>query len=55
MLVDFKSWGGTYATVDKLQLALKQAPDLSEEIVKTEMAFYSHTQKADKIEQPEPF
>ena len=55
MLVDCKSWGGPCASVDELQLILRQNPDRSEKIIKTEMAFYSHTQKADKIERPELF
>ena len=55
MLVDCKSWGGPGASVDELQLILRQNPDWSEKIITTEMVFYSHTHKADKIKQPELF
>ena len=55
MLVDCKSWGGPCASVDELQLILRQNPDHSEKIIKTEMAFYSHIHKAYKIEQPKLF
>ena len=40
MLVDCKSWGGPCASVDELQLILRENPDRSEKIIKTEMAFY---------------
>ena len=55
MLTDCKSWGGRCASVDELQLILRQNPDRSEKVIKTGMAFYSHTHKADKIERPELF
>ena len=55
MLVDCKSWGGPCASVDELQLILRQNPDQSEKIINSEMAFYLHTHKADKIEWPETF
>ena len=45
MLVDCKTWDGPCASVDELELIPRQNPDRSCKIIKTEMAFYSHTHK----------
>ena len=52
LLSTCKSWGGPSTNVNELQHILKSRSDQEEEIVKTEMAFFAHTHKADKIARP---
>ena len=52
MLAECKSWRGPCASVDELQLILRQNPDWSEKNIKTKREFYSYTRKAGKIERP---
>ena len=46
LLVDSNSWGSPWASVDELQLILRQNPDWSEKAMKTEMAF-THKQEVE--------
>ena len=48
LLQDCKSWGGPCTTVDELHKVLA-GKDTQNRILKTEMAYYVHTHKADKI------
>ena len=54
LLQDCKSWGGPCTSVDELRYILK-GKDQQQQIVKTEMAYYAHTHKADKIALKELF
>ena len=49
LLQNCKSWGGPCTTVEELQQILKEKGDQDVLIVKTELAYYAHTHKADKI------
>ena len=48
LLEDCKSWGGPITSTDELHYILK-GKDNHRQILKTEMAYYAHTHKADKI------
>ena len=48
-----KTLGGPCAPAGDFQEALKQHPGIDNVIVKTEMAYFAHTHKADKIARPE--
>ena len=47
--------GGPCTSIDELSTAIKNKPDQEQEIVKTEMAYYCHTHKMDKIARPTLF
>ena len=49
LLQNCKSWGGPATTVEELKQSLQEKPDQQVAIVKTELAYYVHTHKADKI------
>lgn len=55
LLQNCKSWGGPATTVEELKQSLQEKPDLQVTIVKTELAYYVHTHKADKIARPHLF
>ena len=55
LLQECKSWGGPCTTMGELQYVLKGKPDQEKTIVKTELAYYAHTHKADKIARPDLF
>ena len=48
LLEDCKSWGGPITSTDELRYILK-GKDNHHQILKTEMAYYAHMHKADKI------
>ena len=48
LLEDCKSWGGPIISTDELRYIL-QGKDNLHQILKTEMAYYAHMHKADKI------
>ena len=55
LLQNCKSWGGPCTTVEELQQILKKKSDRDVHIVKTELAYYAHTLKADKLERADLF
>ncbi|KAG1681045.1 Pyruvate carboxylase, mitochondrial [Nymphon striatum] len=55
LLQNCKSWGGPCTSLEELQQILKEKSDQNIQIVKTELAYYAHTPKADKIANPELF
>ena len=50
-----KSWGGPCCSLQELTKVMKSHPDQDKKIVKTELAFYVNTRKADKAGHPELF
>ena len=54
LLQDCKSWGGPCTSVDELHQVLI-GKDTQNRILKTEMAYYVHTHKADKIARKQLF
>ena len=54
LLQDCKSWGGPCTSVDELHQMLN-GKDNHSHILKTEMAYYAHTHKADKIARKQLF
>ena len=55
LLDNYKSWGGPCTPIEELDQILKERSELEEHIVKTELAYYNHTHKADKIARRELF
>ncbi|KAG1655467.1 NADH dehydrogenase [ubiquinone] 1 alpha subcomplex assembly factor 3 [Nymphon striatum] len=55
LLQNCKSWRGPCTSLEELQQILKEKSDQNVQIVKTELAYYAHTHKADKIANPELF
>ena len=55
LLQNCKSWGGPATSVEELKQSLQGKPDQQVTIVKTELAYYVHTHKADKIVRPHLF
>ncbi|KAG1715052.1 Myosin-VIIa [Nymphon striatum] len=55
LLQNCKSWRGPCTSLEELQQILKEKSDQNVQIVKTELAYYVHTHKADKIAIPELF
>ncbi|KAG1673895.1 [3-methyl-2-oxobutanoate dehydrogenase [lipoamide]] kinase, mitochondrial [Nymphon striatum] len=53
LLQNCKSWGGPCTSLEELQQILKEKSDQNIQIVKTELAYYAHTHKADKIANPD--
>ena len=55
LLADCKSWNGPFTSGEEMITVIKSRPDQEEFIVKTELAFFAHTHKKDKIQRPELF
>ncbi|KAG1652087.1 hypothetical protein GQR58_026544 [Nymphon striatum] len=55
LLQNCKSWRDPCTSLEELQQILKEKSDQNVQIVKTELAYYAHTHKADKIANPELF
>ena len=55
LLQDCKSWQVPCLSCDELMVILKKHPERKAFIVKTEMAYYAHIHKADKIARPDLF
>ena len=55
LLQNCKSWGGSATSTEELKPSLQEKPDQQVTIVKTELAYYVHTHKADKITRPHLF
>ena len=55
LLTDCKAWMGPCTSAEELLNILKHKPDKAKFIVRTEMAFYAHCHKEQKIGQPELF
>ena len=52
LLQNCKSWGGPATSIEQLKQSLQEKLDQQVTIVKTELAYYVHTHKADKIARP---
>ena len=50
-----KTWGGPCCSAEELKTVLKKNPDNEKKIIKTELSFYVHTHKADRLGRPELF
>ena len=50
-----KTWGGHCCSAEELKTVLKKNPDNEKKIIKTELSFYVHTHKADRLDRPELF
>ena len=55
LLKDCKSWGGPCTSGDELISVLHCNPQIQEQIVKTELALYSHSHQSERITRPELF
>ena len=55
LLQNCKSWGGPATSIEELKQSLQEKPDQEVTIVKTELACYVYTHKADKIARPHLF
>ena len=55
LLSDCKSWLGPCTSMDELMKVIRNNGDRSEFIVKTELAYYIHSHKADRFQHPELF
>ena len=55
LLADCKSWNRPFTLGEEMIQVIKSRPDQEEFIVKTELAFFSHTHKTDKLQRPELF
>ena len=55
LLQNYKSWGDPATSIEELKQSLQEKPDQQVTIVKTELAYYVHTHKADKITRPHRF
>ena len=55
LLQNSKSWQGPCLSGDELMVILKKHPKCEAFIVETEMAYYAHAHKADKITRPDLF
>ena len=55
LLQNCKSWGGPATSIEELKQSLQEKSDQQVTIVKTELVYYVHTHKADKITQPHLF
>ncbi|KAG1683162.1 Low density lipoprotein receptor adapter protein 1-B [Nymphon striatum] len=53
LLQNCKSWRGPCTSLEELQQILKEKSDQNVQIVKTELAYYAHAHKADKIANPD--
>ena len=50
-----KTWSGPCFSVDELKNVLKKNPDNEKKVIKTELSFYVHTHKGDRLGRPELF
>ena len=50
-----KTWGGPCCSAEELNAVLKKNPDNEKKIIKTELSFYVHTHKGDRLDRPELF
>ena len=50
-----KTWGGPCCSAEELKGVIQRIPDNEKKIVKTELSFYVHTHKADRLGRPELF
>ena len=55
LLQNCKSWGGPATSIEELKQSLQEKSDQQVTIIKTELVYYVHTHKADKITQPHLF
>ena len=55
LLQDCKTWCGPCASAEELHIVIREHFEKETFIVKTEMAYYVHTHKAEKVLQPELF
>ena len=55
LLQNCKSWGSPATSIEELKQSLQEKSDQQVTIVKTELVYYVHTHKADKIAQPHLF
>ena len=55
LLEDCKTWSGPCTASEELLSVLKRQPEQAEFIVKTELAFFVHTHRADRLQCPELF
>ena len=55
LLQNCKSWRGPATSIEELKQSLQEKPDQQVTIVRTELAYYVHTHKADKIARPHVF
>ena len=49
LLQNCKSWGGPATSIEELKQSLQEKSDQQVTLIKTELAYYVHTHKADKI------
>ena len=50
-----KTWGGPCCSPEELKAVVKKNPDNEKKIIKSELSFYVHTHKGDRIGRPELF
>ena len=55
LLHNCKSWGDPATWIEELKQSLQEKPDQQVITVKTELAYYVHIHKADKIDRPHLF
>ena len=55
LLQNCKCWAGPATSIENLKQSLQEKPDQQVTIVKTELVYYVHTHKADKIARPHLF
>ena len=53
MLIDCKTWNGPVTSGEELIKAMKSRPSQEKFILRTELAYYTHTHRTDKIQRPE--
>ena len=55
LLSDCKSWGGPATSAEEILEVLKRNPDKQKFILRTELAYFTHTNKTEKIQRPDLF
>ena len=55
LLTNCKSWGGPVASISELECVMRRYHDKVETVVKTELAYYKHTHRAEVIANPSLF
>ena len=53
LLIDCKTWNGPVTSGEELIKAMKSRPSQEVFILRTELAYYTHTHRTDKIQRPE--
>ena len=53
LLNECKSWSGPFTSTEEMLKAIKERPDRGDQILRTEISYLAHTQKADKLVRPE--